>query len=55
MAMGDHFVNNTIVNILHVISTSGTDELMILRISIAQSVSFIIVLIWYFVARHKKR
>ena len=55
MAMGDHFVNNTIVNILHVISTSGTDELMILRISIAQSVSFIIVLIWYFVVRHKKR
>ena len=55
MAMGDHFVNNTIVNILHVISTSSTDELMILRISIAQSVSFIIVLIWYFVARHKKR
>ena len=55
MAMGDHFVNNTIVNILHVISTSGTDELMILRISIAQSVSFIIVLIWYFVTRHKKR
>ena len=55
MAMGDHFVNNTIVNILHVISTSGTDDLMILRISIAQSVSFIIVLIWYFVARHKKR
>ena len=55
MAMGDHFVNNTIVNILHVISIIGTDELMILRISIAQSVSFIIVLIWYFVARHKKR
>ena len=55
MAMGDHFVNNTIVNILHVISITGTDELMILRISIAQSVSFIIVLIWYFVAHHKKR
>ena len=55
MAMGDHFFNNTIVNILHVISITGTDELMILRISIAQSVSFIIVLIWYFVVRHKKR
>ena len=54
MAMGDHFVNNTIINILHVISITGTDELMILRISIAQSVSFIIVLIWYFVVRHKK-
>ena len=57
MAMGDHFVNNTIVNILHTISTTGADELMILRISIAQSVSFIIVLIWYFLARprHKKQ
>ena len=54
MAMGDHFVNNTIVNMLHVISITGADELMILRISIAQSVSFIIVLIWYFVARNKK-
>ncbi len=55
MAMGDHFVNNTIVNILHVISNTGADELMIVRVSIAQSVSFIIVLVWYFVARHKKR
>lgn len=55
MAMGDHFVNNTIINILHVISITGTDELMIFRISIAQSVSFIIVLIWYFVVQHKKR
>lgn len=55
MAMGDHFVNNTIVNILHVISNTGADELMIVRITIAQSVSFIIVLIWYFLAHHKKR
>lgn len=55
MAMGDHFVNNTIGNILHVISNTGADEFMIMRISIAQSVSFIIVLIWYFVAHHKKR
>ncbi|MBQ2053245.1 MAG: CPBP family intramembrane metalloprotease, partial [Bacilli bacterium] len=28
MAMGDHFVNNTIVNILHVISTEEADHLM---------------------------
>lgn len=55
MAMGDHFVNNTIVNIFHVISNTGADELMILRISIAQSVSFIVVLMWYFAAHHKKR
>ena len=35
MAMGDHFVNNTIVNILHVTSYTGADELMFVRITIA--------------------
>ena len=54
MAMGDHFFNNTIVNIFHVISITGADELMVLRISIAQSISFIAVLLWCFVVRHKK-
>lgn len=47
MAMGDHFVNNTIVNILHVVSNTGADELMVVRIALAQSVSFLIVLVWY--------
>ena len=47
MAMGDHFVNNTIVNLLHVVSDTGADELMFVRVSIAQAISFIIVLIWY--------
>lgn len=47
MEMGDHFVNNMIVNVLHVVSDTGTDEFMVIRIAIAQSVSFIIVLIWY--------
>lgn len=53
MAMGDHFVNNTIVNILHVVSETGADELMFVRISIAQSLSFLIVLIYYLKVRHK--
>lgn len=53
MAMGDHFVNNSIVNILHVVSTNGADELMVVRISIAQSVSFIIVLVWYILKMRK--
>ena len=48
MAMGDHFVNNTIVNMLHVISNSGSDELMLVRITIAQTVSFIAVLVYYY-------
>lgn len=47
MAMGDHFVNNTIINILHVISNTGADELLNIRITIAQSVSFLVVLIFY--------
>lgn len=47
MAMGDHFVNNTIVNLLHVVSTAGADQLMFLRMSIAQTLSFAIVLAVY--------
>ena len=35
MAMGDHFVNNTIINILHVVSTSEADQLQTIRITIA--------------------
>lgn len=47
MPMGDHFVNNTVVNMLHVISSGGADELMFVRITIAQALSFTLVLIWY--------
>ena len=47
MAMGDHFVNNTIVNLLHVVSDTGADEMMVVRVVIAQSVSFILVLLCY--------
>lgn len=47
MAMGHHFINNAVVNILHVVSSTGTDTLMVVRIAIAQSISFIIVWIWY--------
>lgn len=47
MGMGDHFVNNTIVNILHVLSDTGVDELQVVRIAVAQSLSFVIVLMWY--------
>ena len=47
MAMGDHFVNNTIVNLLHVVSHSGADEMMVVRVAMAQSVSFVLVLVCY--------
>ena len=55
MAMGYHFVNNTIVNILHVVSETGVDEMMFVRITIAQSVSFLLVLICYIRREHKRR
>lgn len=54
MAMGDHFVNNTIVNLLHVVSDAGTDEMMFVRITIAQSVSFILVLVRFICRSCKK-
>lgn len=44
--MADHFFNNCIAsNLLHVSTESGMDELMILRIVIAQILSLILVLI----------
>ena len=55
MAMGDHFVNNTIVNILHVISSEEADHLMTIRITIAQSVSFTVVLIWFLIVYFKSK
>ena len=54
MSMGDRFVNNTIVNLIHVISNTGADEMMFLRVAIAQSVSFMIVLAYYFKLYYRK-
>ncbi len=55
MPMADHFFNNTVINVLHVITTSGADELQIIRISIAQTISFLIVLFIYWKSgAHKK-
>ncbi len=45
--MAVHFVNNCIVNLLHVSSPSGDDIFQSLRISVAQAISFAIVLIAY--------
>ncbi len=44
--MADHFFNNCIAtNLLHVITESGTDEMMIVRVAIAQLLSFTAVLL----------
>ncbi len=45
--MADHFVNNTIVNILHISAVSGVDEMQVMRITIAQTLSFFVVLFLY--------
>lgn len=53
--MADHFLNNTIINVLHIVTTYGTDEFQVIRISIAQAVSFLVVLFiyWKSGAHHK--
>lgn len=53
--MIDHFFNNCIAsNLLHVSTESGIDEMMIIRVVIAQILSFIIVFI-AFLRRSKQR
>lgn len=55
MPMADHFFNNTVINLLHITTLSGADEFQVIRISIAQTVSFLIVLFIYLkTAAHKK-
>ena len=56
MPMADHFFNNMIVNILHIAADTGSDQFLTLRITVAQSLSFLIVLFLFFKtgARRKK-
>lgn len=54
IAMATHFFNNTIVNLLHVTSSVGADEYQFLRITIAQTLTFIFALIIYFLQKPKK-
>lgn len=55
MPMADHFLNNIIINVLHIVTTSGAEGLQVVRISIAQTLSFLIVIFiyWKSGARHK--
>ena len=47
-SLGDHLFNNVIAtNLLHLVSDTGADELQIVRIMIAQLLSFAVVLIIY--------
>lgn len=56
MPMADHFFNNTIINTMHVVTVSGVDSLQVVRISVAQTLSFIVVLLFYWKsgARYKQ-
>lgn len=54
VGLGDHLLNNTVAtNMLHVVSQNGADELQIVRILIAQLISFALVLIIYRRGRKK--
>ncbi|MCM1306450.1 MAG: CPBP family intramembrane metalloprotease [Firmicutes bacterium] len=54
-AMTDHFINNSLVNVLHICSASGADELQTARVAIAQAVSFIVVLTVFIKGKHYKK
>lgn len=48
LGLGDHLFNNTVAtNMLHVVSSTGVDELQIVRIMAAQVISFTFVLAIY--------
>ncbi|WP_243111239.1 hypothetical protein [Acutalibacter sp. 1XD8-33] len=52
--LGDHLFNNTVAtNMLHVVSLKGADELQIVRIMVAQLISFGFILIVYY-CKNKK-
>jgi hypothetical protein len=52
--MADHFFNNCVAtNLLHLSTESGTDELMIVRVLIAQLLSFGIIMLLFW--KRKKR
>lgn len=55
LPMTDHFINNTVINILHVSSSNGIDALQTVRIAIAQTISFIIVLIVFIKGKYYKK
>jgi len=49
--MAEHFFNNSVINIVHVASSRGSDHLQVVRIVTAQLLSFIFVTILYLLKR----
>ncbi len=53
--IADHFFNNCIAtNLLHVTTESGVDGMMIIRVAIAQLLSFTVVLLVWLKKREKR-
>ena len=50
-----HFINNASANLLHVVTLSGADEMQTIRITIAQTLAFIIILIMFLIDRRAKK
>ncbi len=53
--MAAHFVNNAIINLLHVSTSAGVDEMQTVRIAIAQSLSFVVVLVFFLLYIRRKK
>lgn len=53
IGMADHFFNNTIINLLHVTTNTGIDELQIVRALIAQLLALVLVTVLYFRKRRQ--
>lgn len=53
--MAAHFVNNAGINLIHIVTASGADELQVVRISIAQTLSFVVVLIFFLKYQRRKK
>ena len=49
--LSEHFFNNSVINIVHVASSRGSDHLQVVRIVTAQLLSFIFVTILYLLKR----
>jgi len=52
--MAAHFINNASVNLLHIETIGGSDELLTVRLTVAQTFSFVIVLVLFILHRRKK-
>jgi len=53
--MAMHFVNNASINLLHVATAGGVDEMQTMRIAIAQTLSFVLVLVLFLRQRRAGR